>query len=191
MPMLNLALVLVPSLVPDPREAEEGFFGKLALWMQASGSFVRSRRIRSCQIARRERRVRSCIGMSSFVRKARARPLGSFVPRANSFVQKASAAGLGSCVPRAESVRATCAAGTCRVRFVAQLAQALPTVLWLSWPGLTGPSTRQGTTHSLRSKRVGSPVEPGNDKRGPGSNRVRYSREQGRTPAGGGGGRAV
>ena len=30
--MLNLALALIPSLVPDKRDAEEGFLGKLVLW---------------------------------------------------------------------------------------------------------------------------------------------------------------
>ena len=30
--MLNLALALIPSLVPDKRNAEEGFLGKLVLW---------------------------------------------------------------------------------------------------------------------------------------------------------------
>ena len=30
--MLNLAFALIPSLGPDPRDAEEGFLGKLVLW---------------------------------------------------------------------------------------------------------------------------------------------------------------
>jgi uncharacterized protein YjiS (DUF1127 family) len=30
--MLNLAFALLPSLVPDKRDAEEGFLGKLVLW---------------------------------------------------------------------------------------------------------------------------------------------------------------
>ncbi len=30
--MLNLAFALIPSLVPDKRDAEEGFLGKLVLW---------------------------------------------------------------------------------------------------------------------------------------------------------------
>jgi hypothetical protein len=32
--MLNLAFALIPSLVPGHRDAEEGFLGKLALWVR-------------------------------------------------------------------------------------------------------------------------------------------------------------
>ena len=32
--MLNLAFALIPSLGPDRRDAEEGFLGKLVLWVR-------------------------------------------------------------------------------------------------------------------------------------------------------------